>query len=72
MPLPKIIKDIYWKLPFLSAEQKETFFYEAKKIIRNEGVTAFEHGSGLAEEYIQQVLSILYINRRWYLIHDGH
>ena len=39
-------------------EQKEAFFYEAKKIIRNEGVTAFEHGSGLAEEYIQQVLSI--------------
>lgn len=71
MPIPKIIKDIYWKLPFLSAEQKEAFFYEVKKIIRNEGVTAFEHGSGLAE-YIQQVLSILYTNRRWYLIHDGH
>lgn len=51
MPIPKIIKDIYWKLPFLSAEQKEAFFYEVKKIIRNEGVTAFEHGSGLAEYY---------------------
>ena len=49
MPLPKIIKDIYWKMPFLLAEQKETFFYEAKKIILNEGVTTFAHGSGLAE-----------------------
>lgn len=58
MAIPHFLKDIYWKLPFLSAEQKEAFFYEAKKIIRNEGVTAFEHGSGLAEEYIQQVLSI--------------
>lgn len=58
MAIPHFLKDIYWKLPFLSAEQKEAFIYEAKKIIRNEGVTAFEHGSGLAEEYIHQVLSI--------------
>lgn len=58
MPIPKIIKDIYWKLPFLSEEQKESFFYEVKKIIRSEGVRTSNQGAGIAEEYIRQILSI--------------
>lgn len=58
MPIPKIIKDIYWKLPFLSAEQKEAFFYEVKKIIRNEGVRTSSKMAEIDEAYIKQILSL--------------
>ena len=39
MAIPKIIKDIFWKNPLLSVEQKDRLYYELKKIIRHEGVT---------------------------------
>lgn len=58
MLIPKILKDVYWKLPFLSSEEKEAFFYQVKKIVRSEGVKYKNDGAEIAEKYIQQVLSI--------------
>ena len=59
MAIPKIIKDIYWKNPFLSVEQKDRLYYELKKIIRHEGVTVDSTAAEpLIEKYIAQILAV--------------
>lgn len=37
MAIPKIIKDIYWKNPFLSVGQKDQLYYELKKLFDMKG-----------------------------------
>ena len=59
MAIPKIIKDIFWKNPFLSVEQKDQLYYELKKIIRHEGVTVDSTAAEpLIEKYIAQILAV--------------
>ena len=57
--LRAISKDIYWKNPFLSVEQKDRLYYELKKIIRHEGVTVDSTAAEpLLEKYIAQILAV--------------
>lgn len=58
MPLPKLLKDIYWSLPLLTEKQKEEIFYKIKKIVRNEGIEHVNLQSGVLNDYIQQILSV--------------
>lgn len=57
MLIPQTLKDIYWKLPFLSPEKKEVFFYRLKKMAKGEGVKAVDNETGMFEEYIRQILA---------------
>lgn len=56
----KKIKSLYWKLPFLSNEWKENFFYELKGIIKGEKGDKIRSSNELMilRSYVRQVLSI--------------
>ena len=58
MPIPSIFKDIFWKLPFLSEQEKEKMYYSLKGIMRSEKI-AIDQGerSELLEKYVSQILS---------------
>lgn len=58
MLIPQVLKDIYWKLPFLSPEKKEIFFYQVKKMVRGEGVKIIDDGEKMTNKYLNQILSI--------------
>lgn len=58
MGIPKIIKDIFWKNPLLSVEQKDRLYYELKKLFDMKGLLLIQQ---------QQNLSLKNILRRFWL-----
>lgn len=58
MAIPKIIKDIFWKNPLLSVEQKDRLYYELKKLFDMKGLLLIQQ---------QQNLSLKNILRRFWL-----
>jgi lipopolysaccharide biosynthesis protein len=58
MPFPKLLKDIYWALPFLTEKQKDTIFYKLKQLLQHNGVKSIHYQSNLFSDYIHQILEI--------------
>lgn len=58
MAIPKIMKDIFWKNPFLSVEQKDQLYYELKKLFDMKGSLLIQQ---------QQNRSLKNILRRFWL-----
>lgn len=65
MPIPSIFKDIFWKLPFLSKQEKEKMYYSLKGIIRSEKI-AIAHGERgeLLENMLVRFYLILFFRMR--------
>ena len=58
MEIPKLVKDIYWKNPFLSTEEKDKLYYRLKKLLQNEGAAISTEGRAAIDmQYIQQILA---------------
>jgi lipopolysaccharide biosynthesis protein len=55
---PKILKDIFWGMPFISSNQKEWIYYNIKKIIRSEGGSMEDINLDILDKYRKQILSI--------------
>jgi len=59
MPIPNLLKVLYWKLPFLKETQKENIFYLVKNIVRSEGGhVSSENKEYIFQQYIKQVLAV--------------
>ena len=57
MPIPSILKNIFWKLPFLSEKEKEKIFYTIKANLRSEKVTIDDSNRAeVLNRYVQQLL----------------
>lgn len=57
MPIPSILKDIFWKIPFLSEKEKEKIFYAIKANLRSEKATIDNSNRAeVLECYVKQVL----------------
>lgn len=58
MPVPNILKDLFWGFPFLSESEKEKVYYSIKGILRSERISVSQSDRiGMLEQYVQQVLS---------------
>lgn len=57
MPIPSILKDIFWKIPFLSEKEKEKILYAIKANLRSEKATIDNSNRAeVLECYVKQVL----------------
>jgi hypothetical protein len=59
MIIPKVLKDFFWSIPFISEHKKESIFYNLKKIVRHEGgkIKSADR-TNINELYRKQILSI--------------
>ena len=57
MPVPRILKEVFWKFPLLSEQEKEKVYYSIKAAVRSEKVSVnqFER-TDVLEKYVQQIL----------------
>ena len=57
MPIPRILKEAFWKFPLLSEQEKEKVYYSIKAAVRSEKVSVnqFER-TDVLEKYVQQIL----------------